>query len=197
MILPADIVQELKATNTVKPRRLENVAVLFCDVVDFTAYCDQHEPEEVLEHLQELIREFEKLTAKHGLEEIKTIGDAFLATGGLLAPRFDAALACVRCGLEMLSVSKRLRAGWQVHIGIHTGPVIAGVVGEKKFLFDIWGDTVNTAARVAALAGPDSLFVSSSTWSLVRAGAEGNSCGLFKVKGKGQLEVFRVKSIQE
>ena len=113
VILPADIVQELKATNTVKPRRLENVAVLFCDVVDFTAYCDQHEPEEVLEHLQELIREFEKLTAKHGLEEIKTIGDAFLATGGLLAPRFDAALACVRCGLEMLSVSKRLRAGWE------------------------------------------------------------------------------------
>ncbi|MBI3417750.1 MAG: response regulator [Verrucomicrobia bacterium] len=195
VILPEHIAHELKTTNAVKPRRYENVAVLFCDVVDFTAFCDKHEPEEVLEHLQALIRVFEELTALHGLEEIKTIGDAFMATAGLLAPMENSTLASIQCGLEMLSAARRLPAGWQVHVGIHTGPVIAGVVGQKKFLFDVWGDTVNTSARVASLAGPGSVFVSSSAWAQVQDRCLGHSCGLFQVKGKGQLEVFRVEAV--
>ena len=131
IILPHSIAEELKATNAVKPQRFENVGVLFCDIAGFTAYCDQHPPEEVHRHLQSLVEAFERLTAAHGLEKIKTIGDSFMATAGLLAPLENPALACVRCGLAMLDTARTQPPHWQVRVGVHVGPVIAGVVGLK------------------------------------------------------------------
>jgi adenylate cyclase len=197
VLLPEDVAQELKATKAVKPRRYENVGVLFCDIVDFTAFCDKHPAEEVLEHLQALVKVYEELTSRLGLEKIKTIGDAYMATAGLLAPVENATLWCVQCGLQMVAAANRMPARWQVHVGIHVGPVIAGVVGEKKYLFDVWGDTVNTASRVTSLAGPDSVFVSGQGWEQVKNFCEGHSCGLFQVKGKGQMEVFRVHAVRQ
>jgi adenylate cyclase len=196
VILPDDIAEELILTRGVKPRRHENVGILFCDVVDFTAFCGRHEPEEVLDHLQSLIKVFETLAARHGLEKIKTIGDAFMAAGGLRSSVANPGLDCVRCGLDMVAASGGLSAGWQVHVGIHIGPVIAGVVGSRKYLYDVWGDTVNTAARVTSLAGARSVVVSGETWQMIQAHCRGHSHGRFEVKGKGQMEVFRVESAQ-
>jgi class 3 adenylate cyclase/CheY-like chemotaxis protein len=193
VILPDDIAAELKASGSVKPRRHENVGVLFCDVVGFTAYCSIHTPEEVMGHLQSHIKAFEEIAAEHGLEKIKTIGDAFMAASGLLAPEANPALNCIRCGLAMVEATKKLSTGWRVHIGIHAGPVIAGVVGNRKYLFDIWGDTVNTAARVTSVAGPGAVCASASAWQQARAECEGASRGWFKLKGKEQLEIFEVR----
>ena len=152
--LPAAAVHELKATNAVRPRRFEDVAVLFCDVVGFTNYCDKHTPEDVVSHLQDLVQAFEVISAKHGLEKIKTIGDAFMATAGLLQHVEDPAIASIRAGFEMVEAARQNEAGWEVRVGIHMGPLVGGVIGQKQFSFDIWGDTVNIAARIADQADP-------------------------------------------
>lgn len=195
IILPHDVAEELKATNAVKPRRFENVAVLFCDIVGFTAYCDQHAPEEILKHLQSLVENFERLTAEHGLEKIKTIGDSFMATAGLLAPLPKPALAAVHCGLAMVAAARALPPHWQVRVGVHVGPVIAGVVGRRKYQFDVWGDTVNTAARMEQASASGAVSVNADTWALLAADCVGESQGILALKGKGEHELFRVLEV--
>jgi class 3 adenylate cyclase/CheY-like chemotaxis protein len=192
IILPHDVAEELKSTNAVKPRRFENVAVLFCDIVGFTAYCDQHPPEEILKHLQSLVESFETLTAEHGLEKIKTIGDSFMATAGLLAPLPKPALAAARCGLAMTAAAGELPPHWQVRVGVHLGPVIAGVVGRRKYQFDVWGDTVNTAARMEQASAPGAVSVNADTWASLAADCRGESQGVISIKGKGEHEIFRI-----
>ena len=195
IILPHDAVEELKATNAVKPRRFENVGVLFCDLVGFTAYCDQHPPEEIVLHLQQLIETFEQLTLRHGLEKIKTIGDSFMATAGLLAPMEKPALGCVRCGLEMIAAAKSAPQHWQVRVGVHVGPVIAGIVGHRKYQYDVWGDTVNMAARMEQAAAPGTICVDGETWKSLAPHYRGKSQGLLPVKGKGELELFLIEAV--
>lgn len=192
VILPHSIAVELKETNGVQPRHHPHVAGLFSDVVGFTAYCDQHPATEVIVHLQALVRAFEEIAARHGLEKIKTIGDAFMATAGLIEPVAKPALNAVRAGLEMVQAARSLGSGWEVHIGVHSGPVISGVVGQRKYLFDVWGDTVNTASRMCGLAGSGELCVSEHTWRELAGDCTGVSAGTFPVKGKGELQVFRV-----
>jgi len=192
IILPHDIAEELKTTNAVKPRRFENVGVLFSDIVGFTAYGDQHPPEEVHRHLQALVESFERLAAAHGLEKIKTIGDSFMATAGLLIPLENPAPACVRCGLAMIESAREQPPRWQVRVGVHVGPVIAGVVGLRKFQFDVWGDTVNLAARLEHAAAPGSLCVTRDTWRRLQPDCHGAPMGNVAIKGKGDLELFRV-----
>ena len=188
-VLPPGAIRELKATNVVLPRRYEGVAVLFCDIVEFTSYCDKNPPEQVVAELQLLIEEFEKVTARHGMEKIKTIGDALLATAGLLQPVDEPLLAATRCGLELIQATRRVHAHWGVRVGIHHGPVVAGIVGRKQFLFDLWGDTVNMAARVAASANVDSLFMTSLVWMRIRGQCQAQSRGSFELKGKGSMEL--------
>lgn len=195
--LPAAAVHELKSTNSVRPRRFEDVAVLFCDVVDFTSYCDQHGPEDVVSHLQGLVTAFEAITAKHGLEKIKTIGDAFMATAGLLQHVEDAAVASVRAGLDMIEAARAHESGWEVRVGVHMGPVVGGVIGRKMYSFDIWGDTVNIASRIVAQAEPGSVLVSASIWRNLREAFDGRSKGLVELKGKGTLELIHcVRAVQ-
>src|SRR5207244_975722 len=141
------IAAELKATDAVKPRRFERVGILFCDIVGFTAYSARRGPEEILSHLQTLVEVFEQLCLKHDLEKIKTIGDSFMATAGLVTRLDNPALNCVRCGLDMVAAARELPAGWQVRVGVHVGPVIAGVVGHRKYQYDVWGDAVTLRAE--------------------------------------------------
>jgi len=189
--LPAAAVHELKATNVVRPRRFEDVAVLFCDVVGFTSYCDKHTPEEVVSHLQALVTEFEEVTAKHGLEKIKTVGDAFMATAGLLQHVEAPAAASVQAGFDMISAARQLEAGWDVRVGIHMGPVVGGVIGRKQYLFDIWGDTVNIAARIVDQAEPSAVLVSATLWRNLGDFCLGSSKGMVELKGKGALELVQ------
>jgi CheY-like chemotaxis protein len=194
-ILPPGAVQELKATDTIQPRRFEEVAVLFCDIVGFTAYCDRTPPETVVGQLQGLVEAFEEIALSHDLEKIKTIGDAFLATGGLLQKVENPVLASVKCGLEMAAASEALDPGWKVRVGIHFGPIVAGIVGQRQFMFDLWGDTVNVAARIAGEADPGTVFLSNDAWLQVRRTAQGRTRGLVPLKGKGELELIECRSV--
>lgn len=147
-LLPEAAVTELKARGTVEPRRFENVAVLFCDLASFTSYCSGRSPAEVVGMLEQLFAMFEACARQHGLEKIKTIGDAFMATAGLLEPCAEPLRAGVACALAISQGAGEL--GWQMRAGLYQGPVMAGVVGKERYQFDIWGDTVNVAARLAA-----------------------------------------------
>lgn len=192
VLFPHAVVEELKATQRVQPRRYEDVAVLFSDIVGFTQFSERRDPEEVVDHLQELIEMFEDLALAHGLEKTKTIGDAFMATGGLLQPLPNPVLSCVRCGLRMIAGAAALPAGWQVRIGIHIGPVLAGVVGRRQYLFDLWGDTVNTAARIESAGVPGAVVVSAAAWERIADICEGESQGEISLKGRAPLELFRI-----
>jgi len=193
IILPPDVADELKATSTVQPRRFESVGVLFCDLVGFTAYCDQHPPEEILEQLQLVVEAFETLAAAHGLEKIKTVGDAFMATAGLRTSLPNPAWNCVRCASDMIVAARRLPPRWQVRVGLHVGPVIAGVVGRRKYQYDVWGDTVNLAARMQEAAQPGSICVPAETWRLLQGQCPAIPLGLTDIRGKGRLELFRIE----
>jgi class 3 adenylate cyclase len=192
-ILPAEVIDELKATGTVKPRRFEEVAVFFCDLVNFTPFCDRHPPEWVVQCLQELIEQWERIARAHHVEKIKTIGDSFMAAAGLLRPTKDhPVLHAIRCGQAMIEATRAMATDWDLRVGIHWGPVIAGVIGRQQYLFDLWGDTVNTAARMESHGIPGHVVLSAAAWQHVAHRCRGESRGLIAIKGKGQMEVVRV-----
>ncbi len=194
-ILPAGAVKELKATDGVLPRRFEDVAVLFADIVSFTPYCEEHAPEQVVNDLQRLVSRFEAAAEAHGLEKIKTVGDAFMAAGGLLIPLEDPLLAAVCCGLEMVEISKSIEPHWSVRVGLHVGPVVAGIVGARKFLYDIWGDTVNVAARITDHADPNALYVSEEVRRRLGEGCLARDVGEVELKGKGRVGLFHIEAL--
>ena len=192
VILPRDVAAELKATQNVKPRCFERVGILFSDIVAFTSFSEKHRPEVIHAYLQSQVEQFELLTAQYGLEKIKTAGDSFMAAAGLSVPLENPALHCVRCGLAMIAASHTLPPHWQVRVGVHAGPVVAGVVGRKKYQYDVWGDTVNTAARMERAGTPGGVCVSAETWHQVKAYFQGELQGRVEVKGKGEMEIYRI-----
>jgi adenylate cyclase len=189
VILPPAAASELKATGKVAPRKYDNAAILFCDIVNFTSYCDKHTPEEVVSGLQELFVKFEEAVNHHEMEKIKTIGDEFMAAAGLTRQNFAPLMSAVRCGLDMAAATRTLETGWDVRIGIHSGPVVAGIVGKEKYQFDVWGDTVNVAARMTELGNPGAVAMTYDSWLQVKDECEGRSLGNIEVKGKGKIEV--------
>ena len=193
-LLPKKVADEIRSIGTVIPRRYENVAVLFCDVTNFTAYCDKHEPEDVVSRLDALFVIFERITAKHGLDKIKTIGDGFMAVAGLLHKVNDPIGSAVRCGLEMTSTLIDAQLNWEVRMGVHAGPVVAGVVGQERYQFDIWGDTVNVAALMVGMSAPGSVAVTKEIFEQVASAFEGESLGELNVKGKGAISVFGLRT---
>jgi class 3 adenylate cyclase len=191
-IFPKDAVRELKSTNTIAPRRHEEVAVLFCDIVGFTPYCESHPPDQVLQRLETLVEGQEEVAEKHGVEKVKTIGDCFMAVAGLERPGEQAILDSVRCGLELAKMPRERALDWQVRVGIHAGPVVSGKIGQTKFTYDLWGDTVNTAARIEAAAPAECVYVSATVWQRISSHCTGSSQGFIQLKGKGDVELFRV-----
>jgi len=192
VILPDEIVRELKISNIVKPKSYPDVAVIFTDVVGFTPYCDKHTPEEVLLNLQSMVESFEDISLKYDLQKIKTIGDAFMAVAGLLKPLENPVSNCVKAGLEMIAATRSLPATWQVRIGVHFGMVMGGIVGHRQYLFDVWGDTVNTAQRIESNGKPDAVCLSKAAWLRICDQFQAESEGFVQLKGKGNMEIFRI-----
>ena len=192
VILPAPIAAELKTNDTIPPREHADVAVMFTDVVGFTAYCDTHSPQEVLANMQQMVEAFERLALKHQLQKIKTIGDAFMAAGGLLSPLDNPVLACVRCGLDMITAVSQTPAQWEIRVGIHVGPLMGGIVGHRQYLYDIWGDTVNTAQRMESNGLPNRVALSQRAWESVSLDFQADLLGSLPVKGKGALNIFTI-----
>lgn len=194
-ILPPSIIKDLKTHSFVEPKRYDNVAVMFCDIVGFTAYCDKTEPEIVVADLQQLIEAFETQAMFYGVQKIKTIGDSFMATAGLLEKVDNPVLQCVECGLEMVNSIRNLE--WEARVGIHVGTVVAGVIGQRQFLFDIWGDTVNTASRVESNGKDGFVNVSKAAWDIIQDKCIGKSEGFLNLKGKGEMEIFTIQNLKE
>ncbi len=190
-LLPEAAAAEIRNVGTVIPRRYENVAVLFADVVNFTAYCDKHQPEDVVSRLDALFVLFEQVTEAHGLEKIKTVGDAFMAAAGLLKNTSDSLAALVRCGLELATVSRQLQ--WDTRVGIHFGPVVAGIVGQERYQFDIWGDTVNVAARMASIGRAGCVTLTHDVWRLISDRFNGEALGELEVAGKGAIPLVEIR----
>jgi CheY-like chemotaxis protein len=194
VILPAPIVSELKSTNAVQPRRFDNVAVMFADIVGFTPYCDGSRPEDVVPHLQNLVERAEELALRHGVEKIKTVGDAFMAASGLLQATDNPVLNCLHFGLELITACRCLPTAWELRVGIHVGTVVAGVIGRRQYLFDLWGDTVNTAARMESRGWPGAVTLSGTAWGRVSHCCRGATCARVQIKGKGEMDVVRFDS---
>src|SRR5262249_28981139 len=157
------------------PRLYHDVTVLFCDVVGFTAYSEKHPPEIVFAELETLVARFEEIAQRYGLEKIKTVGDAFMATAGLLSPHDSPVHAAVAWGLDLMVAAQASAIGLGVRIGVDHGSVAAGIMGKSQIQYDVWGDTVNTAARIEAASRPGTVSVSGRAWMHLRHQAQGRS----------------------
>ncbi|WP_116125049.1 adenylate/guanylate cyclase domain-containing protein [Lewinella sp. IMCC34183] len=191
-ILPRAVASELKENGKATARRYESVSVLFTDFVGFSRVAGNRDPEELVRMLDRTFRAFDDITERHGLEKIKTIGDAYMCVGGVPVEDPDHAARTVQAALEIqryLAESGDFRA----RAGIHTGPVVAGVVGRKKFAFDIWGDTVNQAARLEQAGAPGEVTISRATCALLDDRFECEQIGTFEAKNIGTLDRYRVR----
>jgi len=190
-VLPAPIADRLKQGEEVIADRFPEVTVLFADLVDFTASSDRSSPERVVQVLADLFTAFDRLAARHGLEKIKTVGDAYMVAGGLPVPRPDHAEAVAEMALAVREEAGRHRdpAGrpLRVRIGIDSGPVVAGVIGTAKFSYDLWGDTVNTASRMESIGVPGCIQVTDRAYRRLRDRYRFERRGPVQVKGKGEL----------
>ena len=165
-VVPPGVAAEWQATGTVAARSHESVGVLFADIVGFSGYCEGHkdQPAEVVRLLQLLVEKFEATTAAHGAMKIKTVGDAFLAVAGLPDPDPHPARTLLKCGLGLVADTAGHPAGWQVRVGVHVGPVVSGLLGRTQVGFDIWGHTVNVAARVEGHGRPGRVTLTDEAW---------------------------------
>jgi class 3 adenylate cyclase len=190
-VLPAPIAARLEEQQDVIADGFPEVTVLFADLVDFTRRSQPSSPQQVVQVLDELFTAFDQLTRRHGLEKIKTIGDAYMVAGGLPTPRPDHAQAVADLALAMqMEVPRRADPNGrplQVRIGIDTGPVVAGVIGTDKFSYDLWGDTVNTASRMESTGVAGCIQVTDRAYQRLRDSYRFQRRGLVAVKGKGEL----------
>lgn len=198
-ILPEETAQELKTLGKVKAKRFDSVSVMFTDFVAFTAYAKELEPEELVSSVDYYFSKFDEIIEKYDLEKIKTIGDAYMCVSGLPEPGEDDVLRAVEAANEILKFTEESKrsnknhlAHFDIRIGINTGPVVAGVVGTKKFAYDIWGDTVNVAARMESSSSPGKINVSENTYLLIKDHYECEYRGEIQVKNKGIMKMFFV-----
>lgn len=193
-VLPRTIAERLKREPGVIADVHEEVTVLFADVVDFTRFTERTEPARVVGVLNEVFSAFDALAARHGLEKIKTIGDAYMVAAGLPAPRPDHAEAMADMALDMMAALDSLREplGMElsIRIGMHSGPVIAGVIGRRKFIYDLWGDTVNTASRMETHGLPGRIQVSHAAYLRLCDRYAFEDRGEIEVKGKGRQHAY-------
>jgi len=203
-ILPGPIAERLKAQQTTIADGFADVTVMFADIINFTRLAEEMPPKFMVTLLNEVFSHYDQLAEKYGLEKIKTIGDAYMVAGGLdehhrtegRDPGRDYCRAICGMAIEMRDYMEALsgirKARLQIHVGIGTGPVVAGVIGMKKFIYDLWGDTVNIASRVTGEAGPGAILVDATTYRRVQESFEFEGPQTIHVKGKGDMTVYRL-----
>jgi len=194
-VLPAPIADRLKRHEGVIAEQHDQVTVLFADLVGFTAHSAAMEARDLVSLLDRIFSAFDLLADAEGLEKIKTIGDAYMVAGGIPSPRTDHVEAVARMALamraEIASIAGTTAHGWlAVRIGIDTGPAVAGVIGQRKFIYDLWGDTVNTASRMESHGVPGEIQVTARTAEALGPDFVVRSRGTIEVKGKGPMETF-------
>jgi class 3 adenylate cyclase len=198
-ILPLSITEELKTHQTVQPKHYEQVSVLFSDFKGFTRISESLKPTELLEKLNTFFALFDEISKENNLERIKTIGDAYMAAGGLPEENETNAVDAVHAALsiQMALRDTKFKLGipeedWQMRVGVHTGPVVAGVVGTTKFAYDIWGDAVNIASRLESNSEPGQVNISRETYELVKDHFECKYRGEIEIKNRGKIEMYFV-----
>jgi PAS domain S-box-containing protein len=200
-ILPKPIALRLQAKQGVIADSFSDVSVLFADLVGFTDFSNQKTPRELVELLNLIFSEFDQLTERHGLEKIKTIGDAYMVVGGLPMPREDHDLAIGRMALDMQGAINKFNAQHHqelsLRIGINIGPVVAGVIGLTKFIYDLWGDTVNVASRMESSSIPGKIQVTEVVYQRLRSQFLLEERGSIPIKGKGEMLTYLLLGVKE
>jgi adenylate cyclase len=199
-ILPAEVAEELKAKGRAEAKLIEEVTVLFTDFKGFTQLSEKLSPRALVAEINDCFSAFDHIMQKHGVEKIKTIGDAYMAAGGLPTPNKTHAEDVVKAAVEIQEYMRKHKAEkekrgelfFEIRIGVHTGPVVAGIVGVKKFQYDIWGDTVNTASRMESGGSEGKVNISESTYAIVKDKFNCEYRGEIDVKGKGLLKMYFV-----
>ena len=197
-ILPKEVAQELKESGKTAPRTYESVTILFTDFQDFTKLAASIPASQLVVELNDIFGQFDDIMDEFGIEKIETIGDAYLAASGLPLENSDHALRCVNAAFRMVELLDQRNAtseiNWNMRIGIHSGPVIAGVVGKKKFAYDIFGDSVNTASRIESNGEVGKVNISQATYELLKSERDlaFEHRGKIKAKGKGEIDMYFV-----
>jgi adenylate cyclase len=203
-ILPEAVARELQKNGRVQPRDYDNASVLFTDFVGFTRIAESLTPHELIDELDNCFRRFDQIADKHNLEKIKTIGDAYMAVGGVPQANRTHAVDCVLAAIEIRNLisderEKRMAEGkpyWQLRLGVHTGRLVAGVVGQEKFAYDVWGDTVNIASRLESSGLADRINISRATYEQVKDFFVCEYRGAIAAKNKGEIDMYFVNGIR-
>jgi class 3 adenylate cyclase len=204
-ILPVVVADELKDRGKVEPVNYESVSVLFTDFKGFTELSEQLTPKQLVDELDYCFSYFDEVIEKHNLEKLKTIGDSYMAVGGIPNVNSTHAIDAVLAALEIQAFIEQRKEQhmrnntpyWEMRIGIHSGSLIAGVIGQKKFAYDVWGDTVNTASRMESSGVPGKINISQSTFELIKDFFVCNYRGKLPAKNKGDLDMYLVKGIKQ
>lgn len=189
-VLPEAIAEKLKSQEGILAERFDDVSVLFTDIVGFTPLSARLSPTELLELLNRIFSEFDDLAASRGLEKIKTIGDAYMVAGGLPEPHSDHLAAMASLSLQMHQVVSSAFPGLGLRVGLHVGSVIAGVIGRRKFIYDVWGETVNTASRLESHGAPARVHVSSVVFERLSDRFVFEARGEIELKGREPMETY-------
>lgn len=200
-ILPAEVARELQDHGHATPRYYENVSVLFTDFKSFTSIAEKMSPQDVVDELNECFVAFDEIIEKYSLEKIKTIGDSYMCAGGIPTPDPDHIFNIVRAGMAIQQYiiqknNRRANAGlpvWDVRVGIHSGPVVAGVVGKKKYAYDIWGSTVNIASRMESNGEPGEVNISAAVYEQVRQRYACRYRGKIYAKNVGEVDMYFIE----
>lgn len=194
-ILPEEVASELKRKGSIEPKQFNNVTVLFTDMVNFTGISETMSPTQLVQEIHQNFTAFDAIIERNGLEKIKTIGDAYLAVCGMPNEVYDHAQRATRAALEILQYMHTQKGKFQIRIGIHSGSLVAGVVGVKKYAYDIWGDTVNTAARMEQNSEAGKINISGATFALIRNEFLCIHRGKIAAKNKGEVDMYYVQGM--